>query len=110
MKEGSLDAPTRHPLDWTSPEFYDENKIFAELERVYGICHGCRRCVNLCTAFPTLFDLIDEGPTGELDGVAKDRYWDVVDRCYLCDMPRSPTTICSTLNSARRRRTCGGTV
>ena len=86
MKEGSLDAPTRHPLDWTSPEFYDENKIFAELERVYDICHGCRRCVNLCTAFPTLFDLIDEGPTGELDGVAKDRYWEVVDRCYLCDM------------------------
>lgn len=84
--EGSLQAPTRHPLDWKSPDFYDETKLFSELERIYGICHGCRRCVNLCTAFPKLFDLIDEGPTGELDGVDKSRYWEVVDRCYLCDM------------------------
>jgi Fe-S oxidoreductase len=86
VREGSVEAPTRHPLDWKSPDFYDETKLFAELERVYDICHGCRRCVNLCTAFPKLFDLIDEGPTGELDGVPKSRYWEVIDRCYLCDM------------------------
>ena len=84
--EGSLQAPTRHALDWKSPDFYDEGKLFDELERIYDICHGCRRCVNLCTAFPTLFDLIDEGATGEIDGVEKSRYWDVIDRCYLCDM------------------------
>jgi Fe-S oxidoreductase len=42
--------------------------------------------VNLCTAFPKLFDLIDESPTGELDGVARESYWEVIDRCYLCDM------------------------
>ena len=86
VREGSLEAPTRHPLDWKSEDFYDEEKLFAELTRVYDICHGCRRCVNLCTAFPKLFDLIDEGATGELDGVPKERYWEVVDRCYLCDM------------------------
>lgn len=86
VREGSLEAPTRHALDWKSPDFYDEKKVFAELERIYDICHGCRRCVNLCTAFPTLFDLIDEAPSGELDGVPKERYWEVVDRCYLCDM------------------------
>ena len=85
-REGSLEAPTRHPLDWKSEDFYDETKLFSELERVYDICHGCRRCVNLCTAFPTLFDLIDESPTMELDGVDKNDYWKVVDRCYLCDM------------------------
>src|ERR1700704_5634002 len=85
-REGNLEAPTRHALDWKSADFYDETKLFAELERVYGICHGCRRCVNLCGAFPALFDLIDEGPTGEIDGVDKARYWDVIDRCYLCDM------------------------
>ena len=85
-REGSLEAPTRHPLDWKSPDFRDEAKVLAELERIYEICHGCRRCVNLCTAFPTLFDLIDESPTMELDGVPKERYWEVVDRCYLCDM------------------------
>jgi Fe-S oxidoreductase len=85
-REGSLEAPTRHPLDWKSEDFYDEQKLYAELERVYDICHGCRRCVNLCTAFPKLFDLIDENPTGELEGVPKESYWEVVDRCYLCDM------------------------
>jgi glycerol-3-phosphate dehydrogenase subunit C len=85
MREGSLEAPTRHPLAWQEPDFYDEAKTTAELGRVFDICHGCRRCVNLCTAFPHLFDLIDEGATGELDGVDKSRFMEVVDRCYLCD-------------------------
>jgi Fe-S oxidoreductase len=85
-REGSLEAPTRHPIDWKNPEYYDEGKIQAEMERVFDICHGCRRCVSLCNAFPTLFDLIDEGPTGELDGVPKEKFQGVVDNCYLCDM------------------------
>ncbi len=85
-REGSLEAPTRHPLDWKSADFHDEAKLDKELGRVFDICHGCRRCVNLCTAFPTLFDLIDESKTLEVDGVAKEDYWKVVDRCYLCDM------------------------
>ncbi len=85
-REGSLDAPTRHPLDWQSEEFYDEGPLFTELERVFDVCHGCRRCFNLCNAFPTLFDAIDESDTMELGGVEKKVYWDVVDHCYLCDM------------------------
>jgi glycerol-3-phosphate dehydrogenase subunit C len=85
-REGSLDAPTRHPIDWQTPDFYNEDTLFTELERVYDICHGCRRCFNLCQAFPTLFDLIDESASMEIDGVAKADYWQVVDNCYLCDM------------------------
>ena len=85
-REGSLEAPTRHPLAWTEPEFYDEGALYAELERVYDICHGCRRCVSLCQAFPSLFDLVDESSTMEVDGVAKSDYWEVVDHCYLCDL------------------------
>jgi len=85
-REGSLDAPGRHPLDWRRPEFHDETALFAELERVFDICHGCRRCFNLCHAFPTLFDLIDESESTELDGVARGDYWKVVEQCYLCDM------------------------
>jgi len=84
--EGSLQAPTRHPLNWQDSSFYDEENLFSELERVYDICHGCRRCFNLCNAFPTLFDAIDESDTLELDGVPREVYWDVVDHCYLCDM------------------------
>jgi glycerol-3-phosphate dehydrogenase subunit C len=86
VREGSLEAPTRHPVAWQSPDFYDEGKLLAELERTFNICHGCRRCVNLCTAFPTLFDLVDASPTLEVDGVPKERFWKVVDQCYLCDM------------------------
>ena len=85
MREGSLEAPTRHPLDWKSADFYDEGKTFAEMERIFDICHGCRRCVNLCNAFPTLFDLVDGCKSMEVDGVARPDYWKVVDQCYLCD-------------------------
>jgi len=85
-REGSLEAPTRHPLNWKDPDFLNEESLFAELERVFDICHGCRRCVSLCESFPTLFDLVDESDTFEVDGVAKKDYWDVVDNCYLCDL------------------------
>jgi len=85
-REGSLEAPTRHPLDWRSETFRNQQALDAELERVYDICHGCRRCVSLCDAFPTLFDLIDNSETMEVDGVAKTDYRNVVDSCYLCDL------------------------
>ena len=85
-REGSLEAPTRHPLDWKSPEFLDEASLFKELERIFDICHGCRRCFSLCNSFPTLFDAVDASPSGEVEGVDRKVYWDVVDHCYLCDM------------------------
>ncbi|MBD5802006.1 Anaerobic glycerol-3-phosphate dehydrogenase subunit C [Azoarcus sp. Aa7] len=85
-REGSLEAPTRHPIAWHRPDYYDQARLDHELERVFDICHGCRRCVNLCNAFPTLFDLVDEGSTGEVDGVAKKDFVKVVDQCYLCDL------------------------
>jgi glycerol-3-phosphate dehydrogenase subunit C len=86
MREGSLEAPTRHALRWEEPDFADRDKTEAEMERVFDICHTCRRCFNLCDSFPRLFDLIDNAPTGELDGVAKADYKQVADACTLCDM------------------------
>ena len=86
QREGNLQAPTRHPLDWRSDDFYNEDSLNQELERIFDICHGCRRCVSLCDAFPTLFDLIDESPTFEVDGVDKADYVKVSDQCYMCDM------------------------
>jgi Fe-S oxidoreductase len=85
-REGNLEAPDRQPLDWQSEKFYEQEDLYKELERVYDICHGCRRCVSLCDAFPTLFDLVDESPTLEVDGVAKGDYMKVVDQCFLCDL------------------------
>ena len=85
-REGNLEAPTRHPIDWKNPEFYDQASCEKELERIFDICHGCRRCVSLCHSFPTLFDLVDATDDGEVHGVAKTDYWKVVDQCYLCDL------------------------
>ena len=86
MSEGSLEAPTRHPIPWQEPAFYDSEKLDAELRRVFDICHGCRRCFNLCDSFPKLFDLIDESKTGELDSVDSADFKPVIDACTLCDM------------------------
>ena len=85
-REGSLDAPFRHAIAWRDPDFHNLTKVEDEMERIFDICHGCRRCFNLCDSFPRLFDLIDNGPTGELDGVARADYGQVADACTLCDM------------------------
>ncbi len=85
-REGSLEAPTRHPIEWRMPSFYDFDAIEREMERVFDICHGCRRCFNLCDSFPRLFEMVDASPTGEIDGVAKEDYSAVVEACTLCDM------------------------
>jgi glycerol-3-phosphate dehydrogenase subunit C len=86
MREGSLDAPTRHPIEWQNEDFYDQAKLDAEMHRIFDICHGCRRCFNLCDSFPRLFDLVDNSPTGELDSVDSKDFKPVVDACTLCDM------------------------
>ena len=86
MREGSLEPPKREPLDWQSDEFYDKDSLYKELERTFDICHTCRRCVSLCDSFPTLFDLVDESDTFEVDGVDKNDYMKVVDQCFLCDL------------------------
>ncbi len=79
-------APTRHPVPWREPEFFDGPALDAEMRRVFDICHGCRRCFSLCDSFPRLFDLVDEGETGEVDGVASSAFEAVVNACTLCDM------------------------
>jgi len=86
MREGSLEAPTRHPVDWRNPDFHDEAKLEAELRRVFDICHGCRRCFNLCDSFPRLFDMVDAAGEAETKGVASADLKKVVDACTLCDM------------------------
>ena len=86
MKEGSLEAPTRHLIAWEDPDFSDWARTEAEMHRIFDICHTCRRCFNLCDAFPRLFDLIDNSESGELDTVATADYRKVADACTLCDM------------------------
>ena len=86
MREGSLEAPKRHPIPWQDEAWLDPEAIDAELRRVFDICHGCRRCFNLCDSFPRLFDLIDASKTGELDAVDSADFKPVAEACTLCDM------------------------
>lgn len=86
MSEGSLEAAKREPVSWQDESFYDAEKIDAEMRRIFDISHGCRRCFNLCDSVPRLFSLIDDGPTGEVDGVGSEHFPPVVEACTLCDM------------------------
>ncbi len=84
--EGSLGAPTRHEIPWQDEAWYDESALDAELRRVFDICHGCRRCFNLCDSFPILFDAVDESPSEEVEDLSVQQLASVVDACTLCDM------------------------
>jgi len=85
-KEGSTQAPTRHPINFNHPDFLDEKKLDKEMRRVFDICHGCRRCFNLCDSFPKLFDMIDESKNENVESLSSDQFVPVVDACTLCDM------------------------
>ena len=84
--EGGLGAPVRNPHGFDQQDYLDEAKFELEARRVFDSCHGCRRCFNLCASFPRLFDLVDSGETGEVDGVVASDFGEVMDACTLCDM------------------------
>ena len=85
-KEGSTEAPIRHPIDFNHPDFLDTKKLDDEMRRVFDICHGCRRCFNLCDSFPKLFDMIDESKDEDVESLKSEQFKPVVDACTLCDM------------------------
>jgi len=85
-KEGSTQVPVRHPLKFKDPDFLNTEKLDNEMRRVFDICHGCRRCFNLCDSFPKLFDFIDDTNEGEVSALSSDKFNPVVDACTLCDM------------------------
>ncbi len=85
-KEGSTEAPIRHPIDFENPDFLNPEKLDQEMRRVFDICHGCRRCFNLCNSFPKLFDMIDESKNENVESLSSNQFKSVVDSCTLCDM------------------------
>jgi len=85
-KEGSTQAPKRNPIDFNHPDFLDQEKLDKEMRRVFDICHGCRRCFNLCDSFPKLFDMIDESKNEDVESLSSDQFTPVVEACTLCDM------------------------
>jgi glycerol-3-phosphate dehydrogenase subunit C len=85
-KEGSTEAPIRHPIDFEHPDFLNPEKLDAEMRRTFDICHGCRRCFNLCDSFPKLFNMIDESKNEDVQSLSSEQFKPVVDACTLCDM------------------------
>ena len=85
-KEGSTQAPIRHPINFEHPDFLNPVKLDAEMRRAFDICHGCRRCFNLCDSFPKLFDMIDESKNEDVESLKSEQFEPVVDACTLCDM------------------------
>ena len=85
-KEGGTKAPIRHPIEFNNPDFLDQKKLDGEMRRVFDICHGCRRCFNLCDSFPKLFDMIDESKNEDVESLSSDQFAPIVDSCTLCDM------------------------
>ena len=84
--EGGLRAPVRNIVAWQEDDYWNEEKLDDETRKQFDVCHGCRRCFNLCDSFPKLFDLIDESETFELDSVKSEDFKPIVDACTMCDM------------------------
>ena len=85
-KEGSLSAPTRNKIEWSKDDYIDEVSLDAEMRREFEVCHGCRRCFNLCDSFPKLFNMIDESKNEDVESLSSNQFKPVVDACTLCDM------------------------
>ena len=86
-REGNLEAPTRHPIDWKNPEFYDEARVrqgagahLRHLPRLPPLREPVPVRSRRCSTWST------HGTTARCDGVDKADYWKVVDQCYLCDL------------------------
>jgi glycerol-3-phosphate dehydrogenase subunit C len=66
--------------------YLDEADVRHEMARVFDVCQECRRCADLCVAFPTLFgilDGIDDRDAGRMTPAEQDR---VVAACYQCKL------------------------
>jgi Fe-S oxidoreductase len=66
-------------------EFLDPDALDAEIRRVFGKCHECRRCLPLCPSFPALFEAVDRHAE-EAEGLEPTEIREVIDLCYQCKL------------------------
>jgi Fe-S oxidoreductase len=73
--------------------FFDPAAVDRELRRVADVCHGCRRCYNLCPSFDVLFRALDrpevDGETERLEPRDLSAFSDLCFQCRLC-LPQCP--------------------
>ena len=74
-------------LNWQDPTFWQPQALDTELRRVGDICHGCRRCFNLCPSFGSLFNALDRPEVdGEAEKLTARDLHTVTDLCYQCKL------------------------
>jgi len=86
MREGSLEPPVRHPIAWEDPDYYDAEKIEAELRRSSTSAMAVGAASTCATVSRACFDLIEQLGIGELDSVESSDFGPVVDaaHCAIC--------------------------
>lgn len=70
----------KHPL------YTDEADVRNELARVFDVCNGCRRCVQFCTSFPTLFEMLDGFDDHDAGSMTPAQQDQVIDACFQCKL------------------------
>ena len=75
-------------------DYWDQHSLDKEMHRVFDICHGCRRCYQLCPSFDVMLKRIDQEGDAEVSGLKQQDYDNVVDLCYQCKLciPHCPYT------------------
>lgn len=68
------------------PKYFAESDLRDEMTRVYDLCHGCRLCFKFCSAFPTLFDAIDQHDDQDSAKLTTAEQNQVVDECFNCKL------------------------
>jgi len=68
------------------PRYFDQVDLREEMTRVYDLCHGCRLCFKFCSAFPTLFEAIDQHDDQDAARLTKGEQDQVVDECFNCKL------------------------
>ncbi|HZS45539.1 MAG TPA: anaerobic glycerol-3-phosphate dehydrogenase subunit C [Blastocatellia bacterium] len=75
-------------------DYWEHQSLSDELNRVFDICHGCRRCYQLCPSFDVMLKRIDQEGDAEVAGLKQKDFDTVVDLCYQCKLciPHCPYT------------------
>lgn len=66
--------------------YRDEADVRTETTRVFDTCRECRRCIDLCEAFPRMFAFIDGLSVPDAGLLTPDQQDRVGDACHQCGM------------------------